>query len=107
MQLWFRYQNLFIGHKDVQTSSSRLSNIVDFRRFATDPANNTVADYVWIGPDQCHDMHDRSATPADSCDFSQVAALTSTGDTFLSKDRERDHDFSGVDWQLGDLHHVE
>jgi len=82
-QLYERKHNPFISYKDVQSNPARVANIVDFSQFATDLANNTVPNYVWISPDQCHDMHGRGATPADPCDFSQVPALISTGDTFL------------------------
>jgi phosphatidylinositol-3-phosphatase len=56
---------------------------VDFGQFSTDLANNTVADYIWISPDQCNDMHGRGATPDDPGDFSQVPALIAAGDKFL------------------------
>src|ERR1700720_4056645 len=82
-QLYERKHNPFISYQDVQNNPARVANIVDFSQFATDLANNTVADYVWISPDQCHDMHGRAATPQDSCDFSQVPALIASGDTFL------------------------
>ncbi len=82
-QLYERKHNPFVTYKDVQTNAARLANIVDFSALATDLANNTVPDYVWISPDQCHDMHGRAATPADPCDFSQVQPLITTGDTFL------------------------
>jgi len=82
-QLYERKHDPFVSYKDVQTNASRLANIVDFSQLATDLANNTVPDYVWISPDQCHDMHGRAATPADPCDFSQVQPLIATGDTFL------------------------
>ena len=82
-QLYERKHNPFISYKDVQTNPARVANIVDFTQLATDLAGNTVPDYVWISPDQCHDMHGRGATSADPCDFSQVQPLISTGDTFL------------------------
>lgn len=82
-QLYERKHNPFISYQDVQSSPARVANIVDFSQLATDLANNTVADYVWISPDQCHDMHGRGATPADPCDFSQVQPLISAGDSFL------------------------
>jgi hypothetical protein len=82
-QLYERKHNPFISYKDVQTNPARVANIVDFSQFASDLANNTVPDYVWISPDQCHDMHGRGATPADPCDFSQIPALIATGDSFL------------------------
>ena len=82
-QLYERKHNPFVSYLDVQTDPGRMANIVDFSELATDLANNTVPDFVWISPDQCHDMHGRGATPADPCDFSQVQALIATGDTFL------------------------
>jgi len=83
-QLYERKHDPFVSYADVQSSLSRLANIVDFSQFATDLANNTVPDYSWISPDQCHDMHGRAATPSDSCDFSQVQSLIAAGDAFLS-----------------------
>ena len=82
-QLYERKHNPFITYHDVQSNPARVANIVDFSQLATDLTNNTVADYVWISPDQCHDMHGRAATPADPCDFSQVQPLIATGDAFL------------------------
>jgi hypothetical protein len=82
-QLYERKHNPFISYKDVQTNQARVANIVDFSQFATDLAGNAVPDYVWISPDQCHDMHGRAATPDDPCDFSQVPALITAGDSFL------------------------
>lgn len=82
-QLYERKHNPFISYQDVQSNPARVANIVDFSQLAIDLANNIVADYVWITPDQCHDMHGRAATPADPCDFSQVPSLIATGDAFL------------------------
>ena len=82
-QLYERKHNPFISYQDVQTNPARVANIVDFSQFATDLANNTVPDFSWISPDQCHDMHGRGATPSDPCDFSQVQSLIATGDGFL------------------------
>jgi phospholipase C len=81
-QLYERKHNPFISYADVQSNPSRVARIVDFSQFATDLANNTVSDYSWISPDQCNDMHGRS-TPGD-CNFSNIAGLIQTGDTFLA-----------------------
>jgi phospholipase C len=83
-QLYERKHNPFVSYQDVQTNPARLANIVDFSQFATDLASGKVADYVWISPDQCNDMHGRAATPSDPCDFSQVQALIASGDAFLN-----------------------
>ena len=82
-QLYERKHDPFVSYLDVQSSQQRMANVVDLTRFYTDLANNTVPDYSWISPDQCHDMHGRAATPADPCDFSQVQKLIATGDSFL------------------------
>jgi phosphatidylinositol-3-phosphatase len=82
-QLYERKHNPFISYEDVQSNPARVANIVDFGQFATDMANGNVADYTWISPDQCHDMHGRASTPDDPCDFSQVQALIAAGDSFL------------------------
>jgi phospholipase C len=82
-QLYERKHNPFVSYLDVQSNPARMANIVDLSQFFTDLAANTVPDFVWISPDQCHDMHGRAATPADPCDFSQVQSLIATGDAFL------------------------
>ncbi len=82
-QLYERKHNPFVSYTDVQSNPARMANIVDLSQFSTDLAGNTVPDYVWISPDQCHDMHGRGATPADPCDFSQEQSLIATGDAFL------------------------
>jgi phospholipase C len=86
-QLYERKHDPFVSYADVQNNPARMANIVDFSALSIDLANNTVPDYVWISPDQCHDMHGRHdpALTNDSCDFSQVGSLISTGDTFLSQ----------------------
>jgi len=84
-QLYERKHNPFVTYTDVQTNAARMANIVDYSQFATDLDNNTVANYVWISPDQCNDMHGRST--AGDCNFSNVNGpngLIATGDAFLS-----------------------
>jgi phospholipase C len=82
-QLYERKHNPFITYTDVQTNPARIANIVDFSQFGTDLANNTVPDYSWISPDQCHDMHGRGAPASDPCSFSNEPLLIQAGDAFL------------------------
>src|SRR5882757_3878673 len=82
-QLYERKHNPFISYQDVQSNPARVAHIVDLSQLATDLASGNVADYVWISPDQCNDMHGRAATPDDPCDFSQVQPLIAAGDSFL------------------------
>lgn len=88
-QLYERKHNPFISYQDVQGSPARVAKIVDFEQFQENLDENTVPDYSWISPDQCHDMHGRagpSSNPgSDPCDFSHVQGLIATGDAFLSK----------------------
>jgi hypothetical protein len=84
-QLYERKHNPFVSFADVQSSPARMANIVDLGQLSSDLAARTVPDYVWISPDQCHDMHGRGGGGAsDPCDFSQEQSLIRTGDTFLS-----------------------
>ncbi|HKV58844.1 MAG TPA: alkaline phosphatase family protein [Ktedonobacteraceae bacterium] len=83
-QLYERKHDPFVSYLDVQSNAERMQNVVGLERLYDDLANNTVPDYSWISPDQCHDMHGRAgATTADPCDFSQVQGLIATGDAFL------------------------
>jgi hypothetical protein len=84
VQLYERKHNPFVTFADVQSSPARMANIVDLSQLNTDLASKHVPNYVWISPDQCHDMHGRGTTPADPCNFSNEQSLISAGDTFLS-----------------------
>jgi phospholipase C len=83
-QLYERKHNPFVSYQDVQSSASRMANIVDFSQLDADLASGAVANYVWISPDQCNDMHGRAAPASDPCNFGDVPGLISTGDSFLS-----------------------
>ena len=85
-QLYERKHNPFVSYLDVQTSASRMANIVDFSQLDSDLASGSVANYVWISPDQCNDMHGRGGTdPAtDKCNFANENDLIQDGDAFLS-----------------------
>jgi phosphatidylinositol-3-phosphatase len=83
-QLYERKHDPFVSYLGVQSSPERMANIVDLSQLSTDLAReSTTPDYVWISPDQCHDMHGRASTPSDPCDFSNEQLLISAGDTFL------------------------
>ncbi len=69
-QLYERKHNPFISYQDVQSSPSRLDNIVDFSQLASDLANDTGRG---------------GGGATDPCDFSQVQPLIAAGDLFLSQ----------------------
>jgi len=86
-QLYERKHNPFVSFADVQSSPSRLANIVDLSQFQTDLASGNVPDYSFIAPDQCNDMHGRAGSSTDPCRFANVNGadgLIATGDAFLS-----------------------
>ncbi len=83
-QLYERKHNPFVSYLDVQSSASRMANIVDFGQLDSDLASGDVANYVWISPDQCNDMHGRAAPATDPCNFGDISGLIATGDAFLS-----------------------
>ena len=83
-QLYERKHNPFVSYQDVQTNAARMANIVDLSQLDADLASGKVPDYVWISPDQCHDMHGRGGGSSDPCDFSNEDKLIQTGDKFLS-----------------------
>src|SRR5947209_15926955 len=82
-QLYERKHDPFVSYQDVQSNPARMANIVDFSQFQTDLNNNSVPDYSWISPDQCHDMHGRAAPSSDPCNFGNVQGFIATGDAFL------------------------
>ncbi|SRR5579884_297076 len=83
-QLYERKHDPFVSYQDVAASASRMKNIVDFSQLQSDLNAKRAPNFVWISPDQCHDMHGVAApTTSDPCDFSQVQSLISMGDAFL------------------------
>jgi len=66
-----------------------MANIVGLERLYGDLANNTVPNYAWISPDQCHDMHGRGGPATDACNFNNVQGLIAAGDAFLKHTVDR------------------
>ena len=82
-QLYERKHNPFVSYADVQSSPARMANVVDLSQLTTDLASGNVADYNFIAPDQCNDMHGRGGPSTDSCRYGNVQGLIAAGDTFL------------------------
>ena len=81
--LYGRKHDPFVSYQDVASNPERLTHIVDLTQLTSDLAAGTVADLVWISPDQCHDMHGlpgHGSACAPSHDQQRIA----TGDAFLS-----------------------
>jgi hypothetical protein len=57
----------WIYYNDIRTNSARCSShIVPFTQFGPDMAGGNVANFVWITPNLCSDMHDCSVGTGDS-----------------------------------------
>ena len=55
--LYANKHNPFVLFNDVLSSPARLAKIKPYTAFATDMQAKTIPNYVWITPNQCHDMH--------------------------------------------------
>jgi hypothetical protein len=57
--------NPFIYYDDIRTDPQRCANIVPFTVFKRTDLKTGLPDFVWITPNQCHDMHDCSVRTGD------------------------------------------
>ena len=66
VNLYAQKHNPFMYFSDINSAKNpRLNNIVPFEKsFGSDLASSTVPNFVWISPDQCHDMHGVSSATA-------------------------------------------
>jgi hypothetical protein len=55
--LYVNKHNPFVLFQDVNSDPARLAKIKPYTEFATDMAKATIPNFVWITPNQCHDMH--------------------------------------------------
>jgi hypothetical protein len=47
----------FVEFQDIRSDPARMAHVKPYEQLATDLANGTVGNFVWITPDQCNDMH--------------------------------------------------
>ena len=55
--LYANKHNPFVLMQDVVSNPARLAKIKPYTDFATDMHSRDIPNYVWISPNQCHDMH--------------------------------------------------
>jgi hypothetical protein len=77
-----RKHNPFVSFADIQSNPSRMRRIVDTSELATDLAHGPVANFVWISPDQCHDMHGLALPASNPCSGDNPDNVTAQGDAF-------------------------
>jgi phosphatidylinositol-3-phosphatase len=84
----------FVLFKDVLASASRLQNVKPGDQLAADLAGGSAPNFIWISPDQCHDMHGVSPSSAaaygmDWCGYPPTNvtahALIRAGDQYLQQ----------------------
>jgi hypothetical protein len=65
VKLYAQKHNPFMYFSNIRNSPARLANVVPFEsNFAADLASGNVPNFVFIAPDQCHDMHGVSPSGA-------------------------------------------
>jgi hypothetical protein len=88
--LYASKHNPFVLFDDIRNNPKRLANIKPFTSFASDLAHNKVADFVWISPDQCNDMHGgvsaQPGFPESPCPYSN--AKNDAADILLKKNAD-------------------
>lgn len=82
---YVRKHNPFVSYLDVQKNPARMANIVDLSELDADLDADKAADFSWIGPDQCNDMHGRPLPGSDPCSDANRPQLISAGDAFLKR----------------------
>lgn len=55
--LYVSKHNPFVLFNDIRNRPGRLAHVKPYAQFATDLASGHAPDFVWISPNQCHDMH--------------------------------------------------
>lgn len=84
--LYVSKHNPFLNFTHVQSSTTELQNIVPDTQLIADLQSNTVPNFSWISPDECHDMH--GGQPA--CPYSNTAGdandnrLIALGDNYIN-----------------------
>ncbi len=68
--------NPFIYFDDIKNNPNRCKNIVPFTQLQTDlKSENTTANFIWISPNLCNDMHDCSVEKGDTWLSEQIPLI--------------------------------
>ncbi len=57
IKLYAQKHDPFMYFSDIRNNPERMEKIVPFTQFDRDLDSGNLANFVWISPDQCHDMH--------------------------------------------------
>ena len=82
--LYAKKHNPFFFFNSIPRSLLR-THIVNLRTFQRQLAQGHLADFVWITPNLCHDMHGEPNIPAARCPVANNAQLERLGNQFLQQ----------------------
>ncbi|WP_053959115.1 alkaline phosphatase family protein [Sulfobacillus thermosulfidooxidans] len=64
---------------------SRATHTINLTQFRQELASGHIAQFTWITPNLCHDMHGQASGPGASCPTSNPTLLIENGDHFLQQ----------------------
>jgi hypothetical protein len=64
--LYTARHNPFVHYSNIESNPARCAKVVPFTRFSSDLSSGQLANYVWITPNLCSDMHDCSIATGDA-----------------------------------------
>ncbi len=112
--LYVSKHNPFVLFEDIRSNPARLANIKPYTSLAKDLNSKHAPAFVWISPNQCHDLHgglnnavDPSGADGTPCPFGTTSptqdakdlALIKSADRWVAGCRPHDHHVQGVDRQ--------
>jgi len=62
VKLYAQKHNPFMYFSDIRERPDRMARVVPATQLDRDLASGDVPDFVWLSPDQCHDMHGMSSS---------------------------------------------
>ena len=84
--LYAQKHNPFVYFMTIRNSLARMQRIVPFTQFDQDMKSGNVANFVWITPDLCNDMHGVSSGSAQAIGIPACASsdgIIARGDSFI------------------------
>lgn len=72
----------FMLYDDVRNNPKRRAKVVPLDGLTNDAKRGTLAQFIWISPDICKDMH---GTPEEPCPYAKDADLRRSGDDFVKQ----------------------
>ena len=113
--LYAKKHDPFVLFDDVKNNPARMAHVRDYTQLGADLNSRTAPQFVWITPNQCHDMHGGvydtvPATPRLAVPLRrhegrrERRGAQAEGRRLRARCRHHDHELAGVDPALGDRH---